>query len=269
MKIAIAGAGGRMGRTLVRMITEGGHGTVSGGLEHPDSPALGQDLGTLAGIGELGVAASADRDAIFAEADVVIDFTLAEATSLNALAAAEAGTAFVVGTTGMNPEQQARIDEAAKTVAVMQAGNMSLGVNLLVQVTKQVAGALGLDWDVEVVESHHRWKVDAPSGTALMLGKAAAEARGQDHDAVAVGGRYGITGERKKGEIGYAALRGGNVVGEHSVVFATDNERVTLGHIASDRSIFAAGAIRAALWVADKPAGIYDMIDVLGLKSDG
>lgn len=265
MKIAIAGAGGRMGRTLVRKVTEAEGLEVSGGLEIVGSPALGEDLGKLAGMDPLGIVASDDAKAVFAGADVVIDFTLAEATANNALIAAEVGTAFVVGTTGMNDDQQARIEKAATQVAIVQAGNMSLGVNLLMQVTKQVAAALGLDWDIEVVESHHRWKVDAPSGTALMLGKAAAEGRGQDHDAVAVGGRHGITGEREAGSIGYAALRGGNVVGEHQVIFHSDDERLVLGHLANDRALFASGAVRAAAWAGGKPAGMYSMLDVLGL----
>lgn len=265
MKVAIAGAGGRMGRTLIRKVTEADGLEISGGLEIAGNPVLGEDLGKLAGIDPLGVMASDDARAVFASADVVIDFTLAEATSQNALIAAEVGTAFVVGTTGMDEAQQARIGKAAESVAIVQAGNMSLGVNLLMQVTKQVAAALGVDWDIEVVESHHRWKVDAPSGTALMLGKAAAEGRGQDHDAVAVGGRFGITGEREKGSIGYAALRGGNVVGEHEVIFHNDDERLVLGHIANDRALFATGAVRAAAWAGDKPAGLYSMLDVLGL----
>jgi 4-hydroxy-tetrahydrodipicolinate reductase len=265
MKIAIAGAGGRMGRTLIRKVTEAEGLAVSGGLEIAGSPLLGEDLGKLAGLDELGVVASDDARTVFSGADVVIDFTLAEATANNALIAAEVGTAFVVGTTGMNDDQQARIERAATQVAIVQAGNMSLGVNLLMQVTKQVAAALGLDWDIEVIESHHRWKVDAPSGTALMLGKAAAEGRGQDHDAVAVGGRHGITGEREKGSIGYAALRGGNVVGEHQVIFHSDDERLVLGHVANDRALFASGAVRAAAWTGGKPAGMYSMLDVLGL----
>jgi len=265
MKVAIAGAAGRMGRMLIRKVTEADDMEVSGGLEVAGSPVLGEDLGKLAGLDALGVAASDDAAAVFGAADVVIDFTLAEATANNALTAAEVGTAFVVGTTGMNADQQARIEKAAESVAVVQAGNMSLGVNLLMMITKQVSAALGVDWDVEVVESHHRWKVDAPSGTALMLGKAAAEGRGQDHDAVAVGGRYGITGEREKGSIGYAALRGGNVVGEHQVIFHSDDERLVLGHIANDRALFDAGAVRAAAWAAGKPAGLYSMVDVLGL----
>lgn len=269
MKIAIVGAGGRMGRMLVKQVTETEGAEVSGGVEVSGSPALGHDLGVLAGLPPLGVVASDDARAVFAAADVVIDFTLPVASVANAEIAAATGTALVMGTTGLDDTQQAGVAAVGDRIAVVQAGNMSLGVNLLMQTVKQVAGALGMDWDVEVVEMHHRWKVDAPSGTALMLGKAAAEGRGQDHDTAAVSGRDGITGERQKGEIGYAALRGGNVVGEHSVIFATDNERVVMSHIANDRALFASGAVRAAMWAADKPAGNYNMLDVLGLKQDG
>lgn len=266
MRIAIAGAAGRMGRMLLTEVHETDGAEIAGGLERPGTDGIGQDLGRLIGIDPVGVALSDDPDTVFANADVVIDFTVPAATVANLDHARRHGTAMVIGTTGMTAEDDAKVDEAAREIAVMQAGNMSLGVNLLVQVTAQVAAALGIAWDVEVTEMHHRWKVDAPSGTALMLGKAAAEGRAQDHDAVAVGGRHGITGERQKGQIGYSALRGGNVVGEHSVVFASDNERVVLNHIANDRRIFAAGAVRAALWCADRSAGRYDMIDVLGLR---
>jgi 4-hydroxy-tetrahydrodipicolinate reductase len=265
MKIAIAGAAGRMGRMLIRQVTETEGAEISGGVDRADSPGLGRDLGQLAGLEPLGVALSEDAAAAFAGADAVIDFTLPEATAAHARAAAEAGAAYVIGTTGLGAAEQQAVDEAARRVAVVQAGNMSLGVNLLVQTVKQVAKALGTEWDVEVVEMHHRWKVDAPSGTALMLGRAAAEGRGQDHDAVAVGGRHGVTGERKTGDIGYAALRGGNVVGEHAITFASDNERVVLSHIATDRAVFAAGAVRAALWTGGRPPGRYAMLDVLGL----
>ena len=266
MKIAIAGAAGRMGRMLLKQVAETEGAEIGGGLEVPGSPALGEDLGKLAGLDPVGIAVADDAAAVFGGAEAVIDFTVPEATVANAKAAAEAGCALVIGTTGLSKDQQAEIDRAAEKVAIVQAGNMSLGVNLLVETAKQVAAALGLDWDVEVVEMHHRWKIDAPSGTALMLGKAAAEARGQDHDAVAVGGRHGHTGAREKGQIGYAAMRGGNVVGEHSIVFAADNERVTLSHSAADRSIFAAGAVRAALWTEGRKPGLYGMNDVLGLK---
>lgn len=266
MKIAVAGAAGRMGRMLLAEIARTDGVEIAGGLEPKGTPMLGHDLGRLAGGEPIGLAVSDNAAAVFGDADVVIDFTAPEATAANAALAAESGTALVIGTTGLSAAEQAAVDRAAEKAAIVQAGNMSLGVNLLVQAVRQVAGALGLDWDVEVVEMHHRWKVDAPSGTALMFGRAAAAARGQEHDAVAVSGRHGITGERKRGQIGYAALRGGNVVGEHSVIFASDNERVVLSHIATDRAIFAAGAVRAARWTEGRPAGRYDMIDVLGLR---
>ncbi|MDF1720318.1 MAG: 4-hydroxy-tetrahydrodipicolinate reductase [Minwuia sp.] len=266
MKIAIAGAAGRMGRMLLTEINTTEGAEIAGGLERTESPDVGADLGGLIGIAPLGILVSDDPDEVFAAADVVIDFTVPDATVANAGHAARHGTAMVIGTTGMEASHQAEVDRAATKVAIVQAGNMSLGVNLLVQITAQVAASLGIDWDVEVMEMHHRWKVDAPSGTALMLGQAAAEGRGQDHDKVAIGGRHGITGERQKGEIGYAALRGGNVVGEHSVVFASDNERIIMNHIATDRALFASGAVRAALWCAGQKPGRYDMIDVLGLR---
>jgi len=266
MRIAVAGAAGRMGRMLLTEIHETEGATIAGGLERPGTDGVGQDLGKLIGVEPLGVTLSDSPDQVFANADVVIDFTVPVATVANLGHAVRHNTAMVIGTTGMTAEDDAKIDAAGRTIAVMQAGNMSLGVNLLVQVTAQVAASLGIDWDVEVTEMHHRWKVDAPSGTALMLGKAAAAARDQDHEQVAVSGRSGITGERQKGQIGYSALRGGNVVGEHSVIFASDNERVVLNHIASDRRIFAAGAVRAAQWCVGRAAGRYDMIDVLGLR---
>lgn len=266
MKVAIAGTAGRMGRMLLRQVAQTEGAEISGGIEAPGSPFIGEDLGRLAGGDPVGILATDDARAVLDAADVLIDFTVPKATAAHAALCAGTHTALVVGTTGLDAEHQAAVERAARQVAVIQAGNMSLGVNLLTQVTRQVAKALGLDWDVEVVEMHHRWKVDAPSGTALMLGKAAAEGRGQDHDAAMVSGRHGITGAREKGQIGYAALRGGNVVGEHSVTFATDNERIVLSHVANDRAIFAAGAVRAALWAANRPAGRYDMIDVLGLR---
>ena len=268
MRIAIAGAAGRMGRMLLSEVhaTEGAE--IAGGLERPGTDGIGRDLGELIGVPALGVTLSDEADQVFANADVVIDFTVPAATVAHLEHARRHGTAMVIGTTGLTAAEDVKLDEAAREITVMQAGNMSLGVNLLVQVTAQVAAALGIDWDVEVTEMHHRWKVDAPSGTALMLGKAAAEGRKQNHEAVAVGGRHGITGERAKGQIGYSALRGGNVVGEHSVIFASDNERLELRHIATDRRLFATGAVRAALWCAGQPAGRFDMIDVLGLRGN-
>ena len=203
---------------------------------------------------------------MFAAADVVIDFTVPAATATHAAMAAQAGTAMVIGTTGLSAEQQAAVDAAAAKVPVVQAGNMSLGVNLLVGLAKQAAAILGPDYDIEVVEMHHKHKIDAPSGTALMLGKAAAEGRGIDHDASAVMSREGHTGPRPDGTIGYATLRGGDVVGDHTVIFAGPAERIELTHRAGGRDIFARGAVRAALWCEGKAPGLYSMRDVLGLS---
>jgi 4-hydroxy-tetrahydrodipicolinate reductase len=197
---------------------------------------------------------------------VVLDFTAPEATAKHVALAAASGTAMVVGTTGTEGETDARVAEAAKRTAIVKAANMSVGVNLLLQLTRQAAASLDPDFDIEIVEMHHRHKVDAPSGTALALGRAAAAGRGVRHDEVAARGRNGITGPRRRGDIGYAVLRGGNVAGEHSVVFAADNERIELTHKAGDRAIFARGGVRAAIWVHGKAPGLYSYFDVLGFK---
>lgn len=266
MKIGVVGAAGRMGQMLLKEIIATDGAEIAGGTEVPGSPAVGRDLGDFIGSDGAGHIIGDDAAALFAASDVVIDFTVPVATVGHARLAAENDTALVIGTTGMSDDQQAIVDAAATRVAMVQAGNMSLGVNLLTQVTKQVAAALGIEWDVEVVEMHHRHKIDAPSGTALMLGRAAAEGRDQDHDQVMQSGRHGETGARRQGDIGYAALRGGMVVGDHTVIFASDNERIELTHKASDRSLFAAGAVRAALWLKGQAPARYDMLDVLGLK---
>lgn len=267
LKIGIVGCAGRMGLTLARQIHATAGCRIAGGTEHPDNAALGKDLGGLAGLGDIGLDVGTDAPALFAQSDVVVDFTAPAATARHVALAAETGTAMVIGTTGLDAAQEAAVGGAAEAVAIVKAGNMSLGVNLLTRLVADVARALQEDFDVEVVEMHHRHKVDAPSGTALMLGRAVAEGRGQDHDAAAVFARHGHTGARPQGAIGYAALRGGNVVGEHTVIFAADDERIELTHRAGDRTIFARGAVRAALWTRGRPAGLYDMIDVLGLRS--
>lgn len=266
VKIGVAGCAGRMGRMLIRQIHDTEGCVLAAGSEPDGSPALGQDPGVLAGTGATGLAVTADPTDLFKAADTVLDFTTPDATVAHAGLAAAFNTAHVIGTTGFEPAHEAAIAEAAAATAIVKAGNMSLGVNLLVQVTRQVAAALGEDYDVEVVEMHHRHKVDAPSGTALMLGRAAADGHGVDHDATALRGRDGITGARPRGGVGYAALRGGNVVGEHTVIFAADDERIELTHKATDRSIFARGAVRAAIWTQGKPPGLYSMLDVLGLN---
>jgi len=263
--IGVTGCGGRMGRMLLAEI----HGTsgcrVAGGIDANGSAAIGRDLGELAGIGPLGLAAGDDVAALFATADVVVDFTAPEATAAHAAAAARQGKPLVIGTTGLEARHEGVIADAAQKIAIVRAANMSLGVNLLLGLVRQVAARLGDDYDIEVLEMHHRHKVDAPSGTALALGRAAAHGRGIDLAARSQRVRDGITGPRTKGDIGFATLRGGDVAGEHSVIFAADGERVELTHRAGSRQIFARGAVRAASWCVGRKPGLYGMADVLGL----
>ena len=264
VRMGVVGCAGRMGTNLLRQIAQTEGAVIGGGTERPGHAAVGRDLGALAGLGDIGLPAGDDPRALFADVDVVLDFTAPAATAEHAALAAEAGTGLIAGTTGLEPGQEAAIQSAAGKTAIMRAANMSVGVNVLLAITRQVAGLLDPDFDIEVLEMHHRHKVDAPSGTALALGQAAAAGRGVAHDDVADRGRDGITGERRRGDIGYAVLRGGNVAGEHSVIFAADNERVELTHRATDRAIFARGGVRAALWLHGKPPGLYSMADVLG-----
>jgi 4-hydroxy-tetrahydrodipicolinate reductase len=266
MKIGIVGCAGRMGRMLGKVIGETVGADLAGGTEAPGSDFIGADLGEIAGGKRSGIAVTDDAAAMFAAVDLVIDFTIPAATVKHAALAAEAGTAMVIGTTGLSDAQMLDIRRAAERVAIVHAGNMSLGVNLLVGLAEQVAAALGPAFDIEVLEMHHKHKIDAPSGTALMLGKAAAQGRGVDHNSAAVMSREGETGARPDCAIGYATLRGGDVVGEHTVIFAGPGERIEISHKAADRSIFAHGAVTAALWTEGKPAGLYSMRDVLGLS---
>ena len=265
LKIGIVGCAGRMGRALITEVTATPNAALAGGTEASGSGALGRDLGELAGFEPCGVCATEDAAALFAGADAVIDFTAPAASAAHAALAAANNCAFVVGTTGLKVDQQAAIEAAAKEVAVVQAANMSLGVNLLMQLTAQAAAILDPAYDIEVFEIHHRHKVDAPSGTALALGRAAAEARGVDLDKAAVRGRDGHTGARDPGTIGFTSLRGGDVVGDHSVIFAADGERIELTHKATSRTIYARGAVRAALWTKGRGPGLYAMADGLGL----
>lgn len=265
MRLIVAGAGGRMGRTLVRAMAETEGVALAGALEDSSSPFIGADSGLLAGLGPNGVAVTADAKPLLAQADGLIDFTVPAATIAFAALAAEAGKVHVAGTTGLSPEQEDRIRAAATRAVIVRSGNMSLGVNLLAALVKRVAATLGEEFDIEILEMHHNKKVDAPSGTALLLGRAAAEGRGVDLAERSVRGRDGLTGARRPGDIGFAALRGGTVVGEHSVVFAGPAERVELVHKAEDRMIFARGALRAALWARGRKPGLYSMMDVLGL----
>lgn len=261
----VVGAAGRMGRTLVKAIHETPDARVAGVVERPGSAGLGLDAGTLAGIGSLGVAITDDVDAACGGADVIVDFSTPEATRAFSALALRHGLAHIVGTTGLKPEDFAALRAAGERITVVQSGNMSLGVNLVAALVRQVAARLGPAFDIEVLEMHHRMKVDAPSGTALLLGEAAAQGRGVALAEAAVRVRDGHTGGRPEGAIGFATLRGGSVVGDHSVIFAGPSERITLSHHAEDRALFAHGAIKAGLWAHGRAPGFHSMADVLGL----
>ena len=266
MKLVVVGAAGRMGRTLTRIITESQGMTLAGAVESDGSPEIGKDAGVLAGVGELGVPIAADPLPLFAKAEGVLDFTTPAATVAFAELAAQARIAHIIGTTGLSADDEAMIAAAARHAPIVKSGNMSLGVNLLAVLVRQAARALDPDFDIEVLEMHHRSKVDAPSGTALMLGRAAAAGREIDLGEHSVRARDGHTGARRRGDIGFATLRGGSVVGEHSVIFAGNGETIELSHKASDRVLFARGAVKAALWARDRKPGLYSMADVLGLE---
>lgn len=265
MNFVVTGAAGRMGRELIKAITLQRDATLIGALEHKGNSALGKDAGELAGVGRLGVPITADPLAVIVKADAVLDFTTPAATIETAEYAAQARIVHVVGTTGLSDADHAKLDAAARHATVIQSGNFSLGVNLLAAVTRRIAEALDADFDIEIIEMHHRMKVDAPSGTALLLGEAAAAGRGVDLKAVSQRVRDGHTGARKRGDIGFATLRGGSVVGEHSVMFVSDTERLEVSHRAVDRGLFARGAVKAAMWGKGKGPGRFDMLDVLGL----
>jgi 4-hydroxy-tetrahydrodipicolinate reductase len=267
MRLVVVGAAGRMGRMLVNAIHESEGCRLVGAIERKGSIALGQDAGLLAGAGRACVEISDDPLAVFAEADGVLDFTAPHATIAFAALAAQARIVHVVGTTGLEEADFAKLEAAARHSRVVQSGNMSLGVNLLAGLVRKVAATLGTEFDIEIVEMHHRMKVDAPSGTALLLGEAAAEGRGGSLKDRKIAARDGHTGERAADGIGFASLRGGTVVGDHSVVFAGPAERLELTHRAEDRAIFARGAVKAALWAFDKKPGYYTMADVLGLAA--
>ncbi len=266
LPVAVMGCSGRMGQMLVRAVQENEGVKLCGVTERPGHPWIGQDYGTATGGAPVGVTVTDDPLPVFAEARAVLDFTSPEATVAHSVLAAQARLVHVIGTTGLAAEHLEKIAAAARHATVVRAGNMSLGVNLLTVLTRKVAAALDTDFDIEIVEMHHHHKVDAPSGTALMLGEAAAAGRGVHLDEVADRGRDGITGARETGHIGFAALRGGDVVGEHEVIFAGAGERLVLKHIASDRMLFARGALKAAIWGQGKKPGEYTMLDVLGLE---
>jgi 4-hydroxy-tetrahydrodipicolinate reductase len=264
--IVVTGASGRMGRMLIRAVLDSEEARLVGAIERPDHDWIGRDLGEALGGKPLGVTVTDDPLDPFAAAHAVLDFTAPDATVEFAALAAQARVVHVIGTTGLQDDHLRKLSAAARHAVIVRAGNMSLGVNLLVGLTRQVAAVLGPEFDIEVVEAHHRMKVDAPSGTALMLGEAAAAGRGVSLADVSDRARDGVTGARRPGYIGFAAIRGGDIVGEHDVIFAGAGERIVLRHVATDRALFARGALRAALWGQDKSQGEYDMLDVLGFK---
>ena len=266
MKLVVVGAEGRMGRTLIRAVAETPGVTLFGAIEREGSSAIGRDAGEVAGVGTLGVAITDDALPVFAEAEGVLDFTVPAASVAFSALAAQARIVHVIGTTGCTEEDEERLDAAARHARIVKSGNMSLGVNLLAVLVRQAARALGTEFDIEVLEMHHRHKVDAPSGTALLLGEAAAEGRDVALADAAVKVRDGITGAREEGTIGFATLRGGSVIGEHSVLFAGEGETIEIAHRATDRLLFARGAVKAALWARERKPGRYDMLDVLGLN---
>jgi len=266
MRLVVMGAAGRMGRMLVRTIGEMPGVAVAAALERAGSDALGKDAGVVAGLPPVGVPITDDPLQAVVNADGIVDFTAPAASVELAALAAQARIVHVIGTTGLSPSDLKKIDAAARHAVIVRSGNMSLGVNLLAALVERAAASLGPDWDIEILEMHHKMKVDAPSGTALLLGESAARGRNIALAERSVRSRDGHTGARREGDIGFATLRGGSVVGDHSVIFAGTSERLELTHRADDRAIFARGAIRAALWGRDKKPGHYSMADVLGLN---
>lgn len=265
LRILVTGAAGRMGRVLIRAIGETPGYVLEGAVERVGAAEFGEDAGTLAGLKPLGIRVGADPMALVTRADAIVDFSSPAASVGFAGLAAEKRIVHVIGTTGFAPAEEQKIEAAARHTVIVKSGNMSLGVNLLAALTRRAAQTLGSEYDIEIVEMHHNKKVDAPSGTALLLGHAAAEGRGVKLDQHKQSGRDGHTGTRKAGDIGFATLRGGTVVGDHSVIFAGPAERIELSHKAEDRRIFARGALTAAQWGKGRKAGLYSMADVLGL----
>jgi 4-hydroxy-tetrahydrodipicolinate reductase len=267
MRLIVAGAGGKMGRTLIRAIAETPGAVLAGALEAPGSELLGQDSGLLAGLPTNGVEISGDLWTLSKEADGILDFTVPAATIANVAIAAQRNLVHVIGTTGLTASDNAVIRSVTSQAIVVQSGNMSLGVNLLAALVKQVAKSLDEDFDIEILEMHHRQKIDAPSGTAYLLGQAAADGRGVDLEQRSVRARDGHTGARNRGDIGFATLRGGTATGDHTVIFAGPYERIELAHKSEDRMIFARGALKAAMWAQGKTPGFYTMADVLGIST--
>ncbi|WP_237152735.1 4-hydroxy-tetrahydrodipicolinate reductase [Oryzibacter oryziterrae] len=266
MKLVVTGAGGRMGRTLIRTVAETPGVRLHAAIDRDGAAAIGQDAGLLAGVGELGVPVTTDALKAVVDAEGILDFTAPAATLHFAELAAQARIVHVIGTTGCSEADEAAIDAAARHATIVKSGNMSVGVNLLATLVERAARALGPDFDAEILEMHHRLKVDAPSGTALLLGEAVARGRNIDLKDKSVRSRDGHTGARVEGTVGFATLRGGSVVGDHTVMFAGAGERIELRHIAEDRSLFAKGAVRAALWARGRKPGRFTMADVLGLN---
>ena len=266
IRIAVVGAAGRMGKTLIQAVNAAEGVVLAAATERPDSSLVGVDAGEMAGIGKLGVLVSHSLTKVVDDFDVVIDFTGPTATMVHLDVCRKHGKAMVIGTTGLSAEQKATIDDAGRDIGIVFAPNMSVGVNLCFKLLEIAARVMGDDADIEIIEAHHRHKVDAPSGTALRMGEVVADALGRDLKQVAVYGREGQTGARERQTIGFETIRAGDVVGEHTVWFATEGERVEIAHKASSRMTFASGAVRAARWIVDQAQGRYDMQDVLGLR---
>jgi 4-hydroxy-tetrahydrodipicolinate reductase len=268
LKVAVLGASGRMGRAIVQCLAEQDDILLAGAVTEPGDAALGTDAGSLAGVAASGVALTDERSQALSGTHVAIDFTLPAALDANLAACVEHGTALVIGTTGLGDAQLASLERAAQEIPLVYARNMSVGVNVFMDLVARAAAALGGDYDVEIAEAHHRQKVDAPSGTALDIGERVAAASGRSLEDLAVYDRHGHTGPRVPGTIGFSVRRAGNIVGEHTVLFASLEEHVELTHTALDRKTFARGAVRAARWLAGQPPGLYSMRDVLGLDAD-
>lgn len=266
VRVGVCGAAGRMGKTILEVCQDTDGVDVTAAIEYSESPMLGIDAGEVAGIGKLGVSITDDITAIADQVDVVIDFTFAASVSANIQKCVSAGVKMVIGTTGLTSEDQAQIESASNKIAIVFAPNMSIGVNLCLKLLEMAAQVIGEDADIEVIEAHHRHKKDAPSGTALRMGEVVANTLGRNLKECAVYGREGITGEREKNTIGFETIRAGDIVGDHTVMFATEGERVEITHKATSRKTFASGAVRAAKWLAKKDSGLFDMRDVLNLK---
>ena len=265
-RVAVMGAAGRMGKTLIEAVQQSSGAVLSAAFDRPDSSLIGADVGELAGVGKLGLSLQADLQQALGQFDVLIDFTHPSVTLRNLEACRQAGKGMVIGTTGFSAEEKQLLVEAARDIPIVFAANYSVGVNLCLKLLDTAARVLGDEVDIEIIEAHHRHKVDAPSGTALRMGEVVANALGRDLQQVAVYGREGQTGARARETIGFATVRAGDVVGDHTVLFAAEGERVEITHKASSRMTFANGAVRAAAWLANQPAKLYDMQDVLGLR---